>query len=126
MVPRMPLDGLVLTDEQWSRIAPLIPEEKRRPGLDPRMMVEAILWLARHGATWSALPREFGWPATVRDKFVRWKVMGRWPAIIAALADDPALSYRIVGGMIVSGHRPAEGANARGLRVGPETEPAAP
>jgi hypothetical protein len=52
--------------------------------------------------------------------------MGRWPAIIGALADDPALSYRIVGGMIVSGHRPAEGANARGLRVGPETEPAAP
>jgi transposase len=65
MVPRMQLDGLVLTDELWSRIAPLIPDEGRRPGLDPRMMVEAILWLARYGAPWSALPREFGWPPTV-------------------------------------------------------------
>ena len=40
-----------LTDTQWGRIKDLIPRAKTgRPPKDDRMMLNAMLWLARSGA----------------------------------------------------------------------------
>ena len=40
-----------LTDAQWGRIKDLIPRAKTgRPPKDDRMMLNAMLWLARSGA----------------------------------------------------------------------------
>ena len=40
-----------LTDTQWDRIKDLIPRAKTgRPPKDDRMMLNAMLWLARSGA----------------------------------------------------------------------------
>ena len=50
--------GEELTDEQWAIIAPLIPEPPRRedgrgrPWLDPRAMINGVLWLLCSGARW--------------------------------------------------------------------------
>ena len=42
-----------LTDTQWDRIKDLIPRAKTgRPPKDDRMMLNAMLWLARSGAAW--------------------------------------------------------------------------
>ena len=42
-----------LTDTQWDRIKDLIPRAKTgRPPKDDRMMLSAMLWLARSGAAW--------------------------------------------------------------------------
>ncbi len=42
-----------LTDTQWDRIKDLIPRAKiGRPPKDDRMMLNAMLWLARSGAAW--------------------------------------------------------------------------
>ena len=42
-----------LTDAQWERIKDLIPRAKAgRPPKDDRMMLNAMLWLARSGAAW--------------------------------------------------------------------------
>ena len=42
-----------LTDAQWDRIKDLIPRAKiGRPPKDDRMMLNAMLWLARSGAAW--------------------------------------------------------------------------
>jgi len=44
-----------LTDAEWERIAPLMPPQqtgkKGRPPKDHRMMFNAMLWLARSGAS---------------------------------------------------------------------------
>jgi transposase len=45
----------ILTDEQWERIAPLLPEHAPspkggRPWADDRDCLEGILWLLRSGA----------------------------------------------------------------------------
>ena len=43
-----------LTDTQWDRIKNLIPRAKTgRPPKDDRMMLNAMLWLARSGAAWA-------------------------------------------------------------------------
>lgn len=46
-----------LTDTQWDRIKDLIPRAKTgRPPKDDRMMLNAMLWLARSGAAWADIP----------------------------------------------------------------------
>ena len=50
-----------LTDTQWDRIKDLIPRAKTgRPPKDDRMMLNAMLWLARSGAAWADIPARFG------------------------------------------------------------------
>ena len=46
-----------LTEEQWNRVKDLIPRSKMgRPPKDNRLMLNAMLWLARSGAGWQDLP----------------------------------------------------------------------
>jgi len=46
-----------LTDEQWEQVKDLISTAKTgRPPKDNRIMLNAMLWLARSGAGWEDLP----------------------------------------------------------------------
>jgi transposase len=57
---RYPTD---LTDEEWDRIKPLMPEPPKRgrpPVVDLREMLNAIRYMARSGGGWRMLPKEFG------------------------------------------------------------------
>ena len=59
----------VLTDEQWERIVPYVPEHPRspkggRPPADDRECLEGILWLLRTGARWRDIPVDL--PPAVR------------------------------------------------------------
>ncbi len=45
----------VLKDEQWERVAPLLPGKAGDPGRtgsDNRLFLEAVLWMVRTGAPW--------------------------------------------------------------------------
>src|SRR4051794_9834616 len=47
------MDRMVLRDDQWERIAPLVPGkvgDPGRSGADNRLFVEAVLWIVRVGA----------------------------------------------------------------------------
>ena len=77
-----------LTDEQWARLAPLLPPQKPRtgrPAKDHRTVVEAICWLGRSGAPWRDLPVEYGPWRTVASRFYRWEQQGVWARVLAAL-----------------------------------------
>ena len=59
---------LLLTDEAWAEIAPILTAIKSRAGSPPvlsdRMFIEAVLYLARTGTPWRDLPEAFGhWDA---------------------------------------------------------------
>ena len=48
-----------LRDDQWEKIAPLLPGKKTDCGVtakDNRLFLEAILWIVRTGAPWRDLP----------------------------------------------------------------------
>ena len=52
-----------LTDEEWRRVAPVLPPQKPatgRPRHDHRTMLGGILWVVRTGASWRAMPAEYG------------------------------------------------------------------
>ncbi len=52
-----------LRDDQYERIASLLPGKKGDPGRtgkDNRLFVEAVLWIARTGSPWRDLPSELG------------------------------------------------------------------
>jgi transposase len=51
-----------LTDQEWERIAPLLPEpakKGRKPEVDLREVLNAIRYMARSGGGWRMLPRDF-------------------------------------------------------------------
>src|SRR5919107_6075916 len=57
---RSPTD---LTDEEWERIRPILPQPARRgrrPKVNLREILNAIRYLARTGCGWRMLPHEFG------------------------------------------------------------------
>ena len=119
---------VVLSDDQWGRIAPhIIGDERTRgsSGRDNRRFVEAVLWLVRTGVPWRDLPEEFGPWNSVFRRFSRWSRKGVWWRIFAAMSDDPDFEYLIVDSTIVRAHQHASGAKKGGLRIRPSAVPAA-
>jgi transposase len=108
-----------LTDEQWERLQPLLPPQKPRtgrPAQDHRRIVNAILWIIRTGAPWRDLPERYGSWQTVASRFYRWRRVGLWERLFAAVqqqADSAGqLDWQVhyVDGTIVRAHQHAAGA----------------
>jgi transposase len=67
----------VLTDEQWQRIAPHLPEHPPspkggRPRADDRECLEGILWLLRAGARWRDIPVDLPSGSTCWRRLAEW------------------------------------------------------
>lgn len=62
-----------LTDEEWDRLLPFMPEgarKGRRPGVDLREILNAIRYIARSGCSWRVLPKDFPpWQTVVVSSF---------------------------------------------------------
>ena len=105
-----------LTNEQWTRLAPLVAGATRRGprGRNDRRFVEAVAWVLRTGAQWRDLPRVFGKWSTAYQRFRRWAVAGRWEAIRRALsADDEIAELLLIDSTIVKAHPQAAGARGK-------------
>jgi transposase len=76
---------LVLTNEQWAVLGPLIeacrPPEKVPPS-NLRRTVSAILWRHSNGAKWRALPEEYGRCWMAAQTFVWWSRLGVWDRLL--------------------------------------------
>ncbi|WP_116288836.1 IS5 family transposase [Ensifer sp. LCM 4579] len=106
------LDRLILSDEQWERMAlHIIGDERTRgsSGRNNRLFVEAVLWIVRTGSPWRDLPEVFGEWNSVFRRFSRWSRKGVWWRIFEAMSDDPDFEYLIVDSTIVRAHQHAAG-----------------
>ncbi|MFE4216964.1 recombinase family protein [Streptomyces sp. NPDC056844] len=74
----------LLTDEGWTIIEPMITHRPR--GVSPRLVMTGILYKARTGTSWSALPDLFGCPSTLRTYAARWRESGFWEDAMRSLA----------------------------------------
>jgi hypothetical protein len=77
-----------LTDAEWRLVQPLLPPQKPgsgRPRHDHRIVLAGILWVVRSGASWRAMPQEYGKWETAYKRYRLWCATGLWPRILAAL-----------------------------------------
>ena len=77
-----------LTDEQWTRLEPLLPPPASNPGRprhDDRQIIDGILWRDRTGAPWRVLPQAFGPWQTVYARFRLWQRAGAWERVLPQL-----------------------------------------
>src|SRR5215471_20793284 len=97
---------LLLTDEAWAEIAPILTKLKSRAGRPPvlsdRLFIEAVLYRARPGRPWRDLPKDFG----------RWEGRGVWRRLWEHLQteDCPVACHLFIDATIVRAHQHAAGA----------------
>ena len=103
------------SDEQWARIADLLPGKAGDPGRsggDNRQFVNGVLWVLRSGAHWQDLPERYGKYKTVHKRFTRWAKAGIWEKVFASLTGDPDNQYLMLDTTLVRVHQQA--ANGKG------------
>src|SRR4029450_12217443 len=98
-----------LTDQEWERLAPLLPVMTPQRGgrwRDHRQVLNGILFRVRTGVPWRDLPERYGPWGTVYKRFGRWQADGA-----GALAGAPQTDASVL-----RAHQHAAGARKRGTR----------
>lgn len=102
-----------LSNEQWERLAPLLPPQRPRragrPALCHRKMLNGMLWVLRTGAPWRDLPPAYGRWTSVYSRFLRWSKAGLLQAVLEELAKEADDEYMLVDGSLVRVHQDAVG-----------------
>ena len=83
----------VLTDEQWGRMAPHLPQytpspKGGRPRADDRECLEGIFWLLRTGARWQDIPADLPSGSTCWRRLQEWSADGLLEEIHALLIEE--------------------------------------
>ncbi len=121
----MKADRLVISDDLWQKIEPLLPGKPEDPGVtarNNRLFMEAILWRVRTGSPWRDLPKGFGNWNSIFKRFRRWAEKGVFESLFKAISGEPDLEYALVDGTIVQVHQKASGAKG-GFRTRPSGAP---
>jgi putative transposase len=111
-------------DELWALLAPILKSEKLRikpgrPRRDDRAIFDGLIWLARTGAQWSQLPREFGPKSTAHERFTEWITSGAlaraWAVLLQAYDDAIGLdwNWQAADGCLIKAPFGQKGALAR-------------
>ncbi len=106
-----------LRDDQWARMADLLPGRVGYVGgtaRDNRLFVEAVLYRYRAGIPWRDLPERFGGWKNTHTRFSRWAKRGVWERVFAALSADADNEYAMIDATIVRAHQHSAGAPQKG------------
>jgi len=101
---------LMLSDEHWSKLKPIMRQQGIYDKPRLRLTVEGILYRMRVGCPWRDLPDEFGNWNSVYKKFNYWSSTGKWLKIFKALVVEPDLEWEFIDGSIVKAHQHSTGA----------------
>jgi transposase len=106
-----------LSDAQWARIAPLLPNNARGvERKDDRRVISGIVHVLKSGCRWKDCPPEYGPYTTIYNRFVRWEQRGIWPDLFRQLAGNGrSADMQKIYSNHVKANRPASGGK-RGSR----------
>ena len=116
-------------DALWAELRPLLVVDKprKKPGAPrkaDRGIFNALIWLARTGGQWAAIPRRFGAKSTIHDRFQEWVAYGclerAWGRLLAAYDDEVGIDWQwqAADGCIVKAPLGKKGGPARRKRPG--------
>lgn len=77
-----------LTALGWEQVVLLLPTRRSpvgRPTIDPRPLLEAIVWVMQTGVSWRAIPASFGPWQTVHMRYQQWVKAGIWEQVVPLL-----------------------------------------
>ena len=107
-----------LTDNEWNRIADLLPAEftgkQGRPRKNNRVILNGIICIARSGAPWRDLPERYGPWETVYSRFRKWIDDGILDNIFRVLKLEAELDELSIDASIVQAHQHSAGAKKWG------------
>ena len=66
-----------LTEQQYQRIAGLLPVQRGNVTIENRTLLNALIYRCENSCTWRALPERFGNGHTVSVRLVRQRVLER-------------------------------------------------
>lgn len=95
-------------DYQWDRIKDILPGKNGDPGrsgLDNRMFIEAVMWVARNGGRWRSVPENYGRWNSIFQRFRRWSKKGIWQVIFNTLAVNSDNEWLMIDSTIVRAHQ---------------------
>nr|WP_320534657.1 transposase [Robbsia andropogonis] len=81
-----------LKDHEWELVEMLFNDEPKRserrgrPRVEPRAVVNAVLWVLSTGEGWSKLPGRYPSPPTCRRRFDEWQADGTLAEMVKLLA----------------------------------------
>jgi len=90
-----------------------LPGKPSDPGAtarDNRLFMDAILWVARTGASWPDLPERFGKYDTAYQRFNHWAKSGVLAQVMKALGGDADLENLLNDSTVIRAHQHAAGA----------------
>ena len=109
---------VVLNDDQWAVLGPLIDECRPRGKTEPvalRETIEAIVWRHRNGAKWRSGPPDLvpWWRAA--QTFIRWSHLGVWERLLERVQERGVeLGMAFLDGTSIRAHHKAAGASKKG------------
>ncbi len=105
-------DGLFwLSEEQFARIVPCLPNDTRgKPRVDDHRVISGIVHVIKSGGRWVDAPPCYGPKKTLYNRFVRWADKGIWNKLFETLAASggPVLEV-MIDSSAVRAHRSAHG-----------------
>lgn len=116
-------------DALWADLQPLlaIAKPRKKPGRprnDDRPILNGLIWLARTGSQWKALPARFGPKSTAHDRLEEWVAHGclaaAWALLLGRYDDAVGLQWewQAADGCIVKAPLGKRGSPARPRRPG--------
>ncbi len=112
----MPEHDFWLSDAQFARLQPLLPNKVRGvPRVDDRKVISGIIRVIRYGLRWRDAPACYGPHMKLYNRFARWGRAGVFDRIFQALASESTATGTV---MIDSTHRGAHRTAASLLKGG--------
>ncbi len=104
-------DQFWLTDAQFARLKPLLPNDTRGvPRVDDRRVISGIVHVLKSGGRWADAPALYGPRKTLYNRFVRWAAKGVWSDIFGSLASAGGPPAEVlIDSTAVKAHRCAAG-----------------
>ena len=107
-----------ITDDQWDKIKDALPGkagDRGRTAENNRLVIDAVMWIAKTGAPWRDLPDAYGKLSTVHKLFIRWSKNGVWQMIFNTLAANADTEWLMTDSSIIRAHQ--HSADAKGAAI---------